>query len=64
MEALAKTLTDEAREGFSVTLRDEPRGWRVVFKGARSGEATLLGSASTAERVEVHWCNYAVSEGM
>jgi hypothetical protein len=63
LEALAQTLTEEAREGFSVTVRDVPHGWRVVFKGARSGEATLQGSASTAERVRAHWCIYAVSEG-
>src|SRR6185437_5616781 len=59
MSALAARLTAEAPEGFSVTLRDEPGGWRVVFTGART-EHSLLGSASTVERVQAHWCGYAV----
>ena len=63
MSALAERITGEARHGYSVTLRDEPRGWRVVFTGSRFGEHTLLGSVSTAERVQHHWCLYG-SEGV
>lgn len=65
MSALAARLTAAAREGYSVSLRDERRGWRVVFQGSRMGEHSLLGSASTAERVQSHWCIYASrSEGV
>ena len=65
MQALAERITAEAPHGYSVTLRDEPRGWRVVFQGSRSGEHTLLGSVSTAERVQHHWCDYGSrSEGV
>ncbi len=62
MAALAARLTADAPEGFGVTLRDEPRGWRVVFTGART-EHSLLGSVSTAERVQAHWSGYAVRIG-
>jgi hypothetical protein len=64
MSALATRLTAEAREGYSVTLRDQPRGWRVVFTGSCFGEHSLDGSLSTAERVLNHWCGYTSrSEG-
>ena len=65
MAALAARLTAEAPEGYSVTLRDQPHGWRVVFTGSRFGEHTLQGSASTAARVQSHWCGYTNrSEGV
>ena len=65
MAALAARLTADASEGYSITLRDQPRGWRVVFTGSRFGEHTLDGSASTAERVQSHWCGYTSrSEGV
>jgi len=59
MARLAERITAEAREGYSVTVRDAPRGWRVVFTGSRSGTHSLMGSASTADRVLHHWCLYA-----
>ena len=51
MARLAERITAEAREGYTVTVRDAPRGWRVVFTGSRSGEHSLMGSASNTERV-------------
>lgn len=56
--SLVAQLDAAAPEGYSVSMREDPTGWLVVFKGSRFGEQSLRGSSSSNSRVEQSWYNY------